>query len=57
MLDLLQQFVLELVRALLIDELSTRVRHQVVSLMERRARRRRSWRVIHILRTGRRRDL
>jgi hypothetical protein len=57
MLDLFREFVVELVRALLVVELSSHVQHHVVSLLERRARRRRSWRVVHILRTGRKRDL
>jgi hypothetical protein len=57
MLDLFQEFVLEVVRALLVEELSARARRQVMRMLERRVRRRHSWRVVHILRTDRRRDL
>lgn len=57
MVELLREFLLELIRALLIEEMSSRVRNGVTGLVQRRKRRRRIRRFIHTLRTRAGRDL
>lgn len=57
MFELLREFLLELIRALLVEEMSSRVRDGVANLVQRRKRRRRIRRFIHTLRTKSGRDL
>jgi hypothetical protein len=56
MIDLIRQVVLELARALLLEELVSRVRRKIRRLVERREQHRRARRFIHTLRTRARRD-
>lgn len=53
LLDIVLQFIMELVRTLLIEELCRRVRRVRAQMAERRRRRRLIQRVLHTLPTGR----